>query len=301
MGTNEGRYRLIALVAAMAPEKRRADAMTGPQGPSEFQHYNAQVRERWDRIAPFWDGQMGDDGNVFHQKLIGPAQERLLGLDRDDLVLEIACGNGQFTRRMVQLGARVLAADVSERVLDAARARATADAGQADYRLVDATDPRQLLALGAGRFDAAVCTMALFDMASIGPLFDSLGQLLKPGGRFVFSLLHPCFNSPPDMQMLAEKDFSGGVSTKYSVKLSRYVTPTAYETVAIDGQPVSQWLFHRPLSVVLAAGFRAGFVVDGLEEPVFDDSAPPSGTISWDDLREVPPVMVIRMRLSTGS
>ena len=39
-----------------------------------------------------------------------------------------------------------------------------------DYRLVDATDPTRLAALGdAGSFDAAVCVMGLTDMPTIGP------------------------------------------------------------------------------------------------------------------------------------
>jgi hypothetical protein len=32
------------------------------------------------------------------------------------------------------------------------------------------------------------------DMASITPLLSVLPQLLRPGGRFVFSVTHPVFN-----------------------------------------------------------------------------------------------------------
>ena len=44
---------------------------------------------------------------------------------------------------------------------------------------MDATDAAQLLALGAGRFDAAVCNMALMDMTTIDPLLRALPRLLK--------------------------------------------------------------------------------------------------------------------------
>ncbi len=37
--------------------------------------------------------------------------------------------------------------------------------------------------------------MALMDMADIEPLFSALRELLKPGGRFVFTVCHPAFNS----------------------------------------------------------------------------------------------------------
>ena len=38
---------------------------------------NQQVRDAWNRNAPFWDERMGE-GNSFHKTLIEPTQERLL-------------------------------------------------------------------------------------------------------------------------------------------------------------------------------------------------------------------------------
>lgn len=64
-----------------------------------------------------------------------------------------------------------------------------------EYHVVDATDPERMLALGAGRFDGAVATMCLMDMHTIDPLLGSLPVLLKPGGWFVFSVTHPCFQT----------------------------------------------------------------------------------------------------------
>ncbi len=71
---------------------------------STEQSLNQEVHDIWNQNAPFWDDYMGE-GNNFHKLLVGPAAERLLKLQPDELVLEIACGNGAFARRMVQLGA----------------------------------------------------------------------------------------------------------------------------------------------------------------------------------------------------
>ena len=57
-------------------------------------------------------------------------------------------------------------------------------------------------------------------------------------------------------------------------------------------------MFHRPISVIFNAGFGAGFVVDGIEEPVFGDDFPARGRIAWEDFRDIPAVVVVRMRLS---
>ena len=153
---------------------------------------NAEVREIWDRKAAFWDDYM-QEGNWHSKELVWPAQERLLGLRRGQSALEVACGNGNFARRMAKKGAKVVASDFSEVFIDLARARTVEDADMIDYLVLDATDSGQLMALGEERFDAAVCTMALFDMAEIEPLAASLARLLKPHGRFVFSIRPPLF------------------------------------------------------------------------------------------------------------
>jgi 2-polyprenyl-3-methyl-5-hydroxy-6-metoxy-1,4-benzoquinol methylase len=72
-----------------------------------------EVRRIWDTNAVFWDGHMGAEGNVFHRELVAPTAERLLALSPGERVLEIACGSGLFARRMAELGADVLATDVS--------------------------------------------------------------------------------------------------------------------------------------------------------------------------------------------
>jgi len=83
---------------------------------------NKQTQDAWNQNAEFWDERMGE-GNQFQRILIGPATERLLKLQPGELVLEIACGNGVFARRLAQLGAQVIAIDFSENLLDQARKR----------------------------------------------------------------------------------------------------------------------------------------------------------------------------------
>jgi len=93
----------------------------------------------WDQKAAWWDAFMGDDGNDFHRDLIRPPVEKLLALQPDELVLDAACGNGLFARRMASQGAQVVAFDGSQVFLDSAQARGGAENERIDYRLVDAT------------------------------------------------------------------------------------------------------------------------------------------------------------------
>lgn len=252
----------------------------------------------WNQNAPFWDEYMGE-GNNFQRILIGPATERLLQLQEGELVLDAACGNGNFARRMADLGARVVAFDFSQAFIERARLRTrdTRFAGRIEYRVIDATNREQLLGLGKETFDAAVCTMALMDMAAIEPLLNSLRELLKPGGRFVFSVMHPCFNSGGIHKVIEEEDREGQIVTSHAIKIENYSTPSATRGLGVTGQPAPHFYFHRPLSMLFTHCFNAGFVLDGMEEPTFHGEIAPSGQFAWVNYADIPPVLVARMRL----
>ena len=113
----------------------------------------------------------------------------------------------------------------------------------------------------------------------------------------MFSVCHPCFNANPRMQMLAEREEMGTeLVTTFSVKVSRYITSAAHKGIAIVGQPVAQTYFHRPISAIFNAGFKAGFVLDGIEEPAFQGLEDDRKGPSWDNFSEIPPVLAARMR-----
>lgn len=215
--------------------------------------------------------------NLWKRLLIGPSSERLLQLQPGDHVLEIACGNEVFTRRMAQLGVHVVATDFSEQLLALAQKRSTEFADRIAYRLADATDEAQLLALGERRFDAAVCNMAMMDMATIDPLMSALSRLLKTDGRFVFSIMHPCFNSGSTFS-LEEEDREGDIIEVYSVKISKYLNLSPQKGLGIIGQPTPHYYFYRPLHVLFNTCFRVGFVIDALEEPALRPEDQDKGT-----------------------
>ena len=266
------------------------------QDPEHFGDVAGEVAGIWDGNAEFWDDHM-KEGNEFQKQLIAPAQERLLDLKRGELVLEVACGNGNFARSMARLGARVVASDISERFIELARARTTQNANMIEYRVLDATDRQQLMALGEGRFDAAVCTMAMMDMWSIEPLVDCLTRLLRPGGRFVFSVMHPCFNSPTAISIAETEDRDGQLVTTYAVKVAKYIEPAATKGLGVLGQPAPHWYFTRPISMLFNACFAAGLMLDGIEEPTFEEHKPSKHPASWRNYTEIPPALVARMRL----
>ncbi len=265
---------------------------------TDIARLNEDSRQSWEQIAAWWDAEVGENANL----IVRPAVERLLDLKPGERVLELACGNGALARVMAERGARVLATDFSAEFLRIARERTSSRpelAGQIDYRVVDATDEVQLAALGdAGAFDAAVCVMGLMDMPTIDPLMAAVARLLRPGGRFVWTVVHPCFNTLGVVKVVEEEDRGGELVTTYSVKISSYLRPRTAKVIGIVGQPAPHLSFDRPLSMLFASGFNAGLAVDGLEElaaPVPDD---PSRlrAFSWARFPEIPAFLVARMR-----
>ena len=261
-----------------------------------------KVQDIWNQNAAFWDEKMGE-GNDFQRILVGPSTERLLDLQAGELVLEVGCGNGVFARRIAQLGVQVIATDFSENLIERAKARTIDSADRIEYHVVDATDEGQLLSLGENRFDGVVCNMAMMDMTTIEPLMRAVGKLLSPKGRFVFSVMHPCFNSNGALMMAEEEVKDGDYIIQHSIRVSQYLNVPPQTGTGMAGQPVPHYYFHRPLHVLLGTCFRAGLVMDGIEEPAFnhphDGSQSSSRTraLSWVNYKQIPPVLVVRMSL----
>jgi 2-polyprenyl-3-methyl-5-hydroxy-6-metoxy-1,4-benzoquinol methylase len=259
---------------------------------------NAASRQAWEVNAAFWDEKQGEAGNASHREQIAPAALRLLDVQPGEAVLDAACGNGVFSRKLAALGAHVAGFDFSPQMIEHARRYAALSEHRnlMHFHMMDATDEAQLLTLGAGRFDAVVSLMALMDMPEIAPLCRAARQLLKPGGRFVFAVVHPCFNSAPGIVRVAEEaDREGEIVETHSLKLSRYLAGGAAKGLAILGQPAAQYYFHRPLHELLNTCFDAGFVLDRIEEPPTPQRE--RRRDSWASYNDIPPFFLARLKI----
>ncbi len=256
------------------------------------------THEAWEANAAVWDTKMGDEGNNFFRILCWPAMLDLLDLQPGQHVLDIGCGNGLTSRKLAELGAEVTAFDFSANLIALAKGRQTANHSRIHYYAADATDEATLLQWGESAFDAAFANMVLFDISDIEPLFRALPKLLKPGSVFVYSITHPAFNNSSAVHLAEESDEGGRMKTVFSIKVSRYMTPYAAQGLALRDQPKPQVYFERPLQYYLNLAFQHGFMLDGFAERAFPPDTPQSLPLSWGgNYSEIPPVMVLRLRL----
>lgn len=253
-----------------------------------------KVKVIWDANAEFWDSRMGE-GNDFHKTLIEPTQLKLLNIQPGQKILDLACGNGQFARKMAESGAAVTAVDFSSKFIAIAEAKGGFGI---QYKVIDVTAESDLKKLEQETFDAVVCTMALMDVGDIEPLLTKLPKLLKIDGVFVFSILHPCFNSGDSSLVHERQDLNGEIENKYYVKISDYLVEKPRMGVGMAGQPRPQYYFHRPVSSILQCLFDRGFVLDAFLEPSFADSESTEGLFA-NVYRNIPPALVCRLRQTT--
>jgi 2-polyprenyl-3-methyl-5-hydroxy-6-metoxy-1,4-benzoquinol methylase len=215
---------------------------------------NNESLEAWEKNAEFWDEYMGDDSNFFHNDMVRPDTEKFLDINKGDYVLDIACGNGNFSKRLVELGAKVMAFDYSEKMIELAKNRRKDYLDKIDFRVCDAIDYSALIKLkGDELYDKAVANMAIMDISDIRPLFKAVSQMLKKDGVFVFATHHPCFTYPNN----------------------NYLDNSLHKGVAIEKQPVLQNYYHRSISEIFNIGFENEFSVEGFEEIPFHGEVEP--------------------------
>lgn len=221
---------------------------------ANFKETTDESKRRWDANAEYWDTIMGDKSNFFHNNIVCPDTENLLDINQGDLVLDIACGNGNFSQRIAEKGAKVVAFDYSEKLIEQAKKRREKFLSKIDFRVCDATNYSQIMNLKQERlFDKAVSNMAIMDISEIEDLLKAVYNMLKQNGIFVFSTHHPCFIKPKDI----------------------YTTPIVHEGVAINGQPVLQLYYHRSLEILFNMCFSTGFIINGFYEKVDKDEESP--------------------------
>jgi len=236
----------------------------------------------WEALADDVDIRVGDDGNSFHRELIRPATLRMLDPQPGERILDVACGNGVFARYLAERGVHVAAFDYSPAMIEHAGRRCAAYAEYISLCVADATDYERVLSLGNGRpFDKAVANMAVMGIPDIVPLFRAVYDLLPKGGVFIFSAVHPCFQTPDKS---FTPDGTGLITTDY-------VTQKRYSYQILADNPKKAYHWHRPLQALLKICFDAGFVLDGLEEPVFA-----KGSCTHSVWERVPLPVVMRVR-----
>lgn len=208
----------------------------------------------WDTAAEGWLDFVRTGKDHWREGVNNPATFKLIGNIKGKTVLDLACGEGYNTRVMARKGAKVTGIDYSQRMIDFARTEERKQPLGIRYCRMDASC---LNGVSDASFDIVACFMALHDIENYQDAVAEVARVLKHGGRFIFSITHPCFE---DMLVngvrvnAAEKYFE---EAQHLIEWKMKRLTTHFKTIS----------FHRSLtdySLVLA---KNGLSISRLVEP----------------------------------
>jgi 2-polyprenyl-3-methyl-5-hydroxy-6-metoxy-1,4-benzoquinol methylase len=220
----------------------------------------------WGEVADWYDQLVGEAGSEFHREVVLPGAMRLLGAKSGDAVLDIACGQGVLCRLLARQGVQATGIDAAVDLIRIARdrnAQLPSDAVKPVYQTADVRDLAALAgAMTEDSFSAAACLLAIQNINPIAPVFRGVARLLKPMGRLVLVMMHPCFRGP--------KESSWGWDERAMVqyrRVDRYLLPRKIPIVTHPGKGKDYtWTFHKPIEAYVKALRNAGLLIDAIEE-----------------------------------
>ena len=229
------------------------------------------TESRYDRAADFyvagWPDSYDDPASSALLSVLGPVRGRS--------VLDVACGHGRYTREILRLGGSpVVGLDMSPELIRRARALEDHEPLGARYVCADLATADEL---STGAFDRVVCGFGLSDVDNLGGAIATVARVLAPGGRFVFSILHPCFPG------------SAGVSGSWPLGGRYYDEQLWFAEGAASTLRNQVGANHRTVSTYLNTLIDHGLVVDRVVEPE------PTGdwALRWPGAAALPLYLVI--------
>ena len=227
-------------------------------------------RARYDEVADSYETGHPDvydsEPDVSLLQLVGPVD----GL----AVLDLACGHGRFARELARRGALVVGSDLSGELLAKARTAERRNPLVIDYVQGDAASPHLL----DGRtFDVVVSSFGLSDIDDLDGALATVTRLLRPGGSFAFSILHPCFPGNSPIVSASWPPGAGYVAEGWWC--SEASLSTLRRRVGAN---------HRALSSYVNSLIRHGLSIEVMAEP-----QPPHGWSDSVQLSEAVPVYLV--------
>ncbi len=209
---------------------------------------NADAIRAWaaraDRVGDF-----DDEGDSARRWLLNPTIFALLGDPKGKRILDAGCGQGYLSRLLARHEAQVTGLEPAMPWYAAAVAQEEIHPlgivyVQADLSTLPSTQPQLI-----GTFNVVIANMVLMDIPDYEAAIRSCAAVLVPGGIFICTLLHPCF-----------EESSVAWLRKRSIETRDYLQPTTREQVI-------GYLFHRPLSSYINTLLNAGFTLRRMNEP----------------------------------
>ena len=240
----------------------------------------------WDQAAQWYDSLVGLKGSDFQKEIIMPGAFRMLGLKKAQRVLDLACGQGVFSRYLHQKGMRVTGLDSSRALIRYAVKRSSSAINDEEG---DAVDPH---ILKGRKFDAVACLLAIQNMATIDAMMKNVHRWLAPSGRLVLVMTHPCFRIPRQTHWGWDEE-KKAMYRRVDLYSTEIKIPIL--TPPMRGSEVYTQTYHRSLQSYFQSLSQVGLQVDSLEEWASNKNSEPGRRAKAENRvrREIPLFMAL--------
>lgn len=217
------------------------------------------IQESWNSgVAQYCE--LPDVSNV---EIIFPAVLSHLGPVNGRDILDYGCGEGRFARQLRQRGAQVTGVDLSGEMIDIANARSLQTGIQ--YRLMS---ENSLSFIPDESFDACAAILVFMMSQKKADILQSMREIhrvLRPQGKFVYAITHPCFvdRGAHDYRNVFPKGFNY-MQEGYPYK---FILQDAQGNEADEDFTD----YHYNLTTYLNLTMQAGFKISGFEELTYPD------------------------------
>ena len=232
----------------MSQPATRTPAEGADLGDSEF--------NTWEENADFWVQIIRGDHDRYRTSLTNAAVLDAIGPATGLRILDAGCGEGYMARELASQGADVLGVDSSANLIEAAAGLTSTDGHAPRFLVSDVAD----LDVASDSYDLVLCNHLMNDLRDPSDAIKELARVLKPRGRIVILMLHPCFYS--DRATRANGNNQSIASTYFT---QRKVT----QQFNVDGitSPAEVTSWHRPLEFYVGSLRDSGLSVTDLREP----------------------------------
>ena len=223
----------------------------------------------WGGVAAWYEALLSTKKGTYQSNVILPSLLRLMKIQPNEKVLDVACGQGFFAAAFVNAGAKVTGVDIAPELIMYAKENVPPQTGATFY----ASPANELSMIEDGSQDKATIVLAIQNISNPREVFAEIHKKLKTGGRLFIVLNHPCFRVPKGSSWGWDRD---GMQYR---RVDHYMSESKVPIFMHPGSDLSAKTisFHRPIEFFIKALGRNGFGVVGAEEWVSDrlsDSGP---------------------------
>jgi SAM-dependent methyltransferase len=215
------------------------------------------MHEAWDLNAYIRHQQILSGQDVSSTEILCPTIINLANSDMREQtgsILEVGCGTGYLTNFLGKIAERVVGVDPSSKSVEIAKQYLSSSTNIT----VLCTSIEDFKSSATEPFDLVVANMALQVIPDINTTIQKIFNLLKPKGKFIFSIPHPCF-----WPIYKKLDLEG--IYQYN-KISSYTIPF---TISNDRNPLPAPIpyYHRPIEYYTSILESLGFSILRILEP----------------------------------